>query len=76
MILRIKSPYFPDSINWLVFIAGREFILCEVQTEFLYVFWIKFDLPSPRNGAGSQSLASHCIGPGSIPASECKISSE
>ena len=30
-----KSSYFPDSINWLVFVVEREYVLCEKQPEFL-----------------------------------------
>jgi len=30
-----KSPYFPDRINWLVFVVEREYVLCEEQTQFL-----------------------------------------
>jgi len=30
-----KSPSFPDSINWLVFVVDREYVLCQEQAQFL-----------------------------------------
>jgi hypothetical protein len=33
-----KSPYFPDSINWMVSVVGKKYFLCEEQPEFLNVF--------------------------------------
>ena len=42
MILTLKSDYFLNTVNWLVFVMGRQCVDCEVGTKFLYIALMKF----------------------------------
>jgi len=42
MIIKLKSYYFLNTINWLVFAMGRQCVDCEVGNKCLYITLIKF----------------------------------
>jgi hypothetical protein len=42
VILTLKSDYFLNAINWLVFVIETQCVDCEVRTKFLYITLIKF----------------------------------
>ena len=39
MILTLKSHYFLNAINWLVFVMETQCVDCEVGTKFLYIIF-------------------------------------